>query len=115
MIDWHYGFINLLSSVPFILAWISFAHFKSGTWGVIFMIISLISVFLLFNKKSSYQEKYHPTTVNHFDGVFRTILGALALLAIWLIPDFAIDFVLPFIIVAANTVPSFFTKKVEHP
>lgn len=115
MIDWHYGFINLLSYIPFILAWISFTHFQNATWGIIFFLIFLIVLLLLFSKKSPYQEKYHQTTFNHFDGIFRTILVVIALLLVWLAPDFVFDFVMPFIVAASNIIPSFFTEKVEGP
>lgn len=109
MIDWHYGFINLLNQIPFIFAWIFLVHFQTA-WGFIFLIGYLLLLVIFPSQKED-----HQTTLKHFDGIFRTVLVILALLLVWLLPNISVDFVIPFLLAASNTVPSFFTRQVEEP
>lgn len=110
MIDWKYGFIKLLSYIPFILAWITWGYFQRPILGTIFFIVYIIGLIFLSNKLT-FQNKYHSATLKHFDGIFRVILMIVAILIIWLLPDSIFNLIMPFIITAADIVPAFFTKR----
>lgn len=110
MVDWKYGFIKLVSYVPFILAWIAWGYFQRPIWGAIFFIVYIVGLIFLSNKLS-FKSEYHPTTLQHFDGIFRVILMIVAILIIWLLPDSIFNLIIPFLITAADIVPAFFTKR----
>ncbi|GBG93581.1 hypothetical protein LFYK43_00400 [Ligilactobacillus salitolerans] len=111
MIDWKYGLINLVGGLPFVLTWIFFASKIMLGLGVVFMLIFILGQFWLFSDKSSYHPRFHPTTIKHFDGIFRLAMTVVMLVMLWLLPAKFTNYYLPALIMLANVIPAFFTKE----